>query len=219
MKFRHLYLFIILFATTPVGFSLDLVKFRRHEIGFNSTLLVKQFVNLGANNIPFSPYQVTYKYLTKKNFNLRLGAGLSSSKVTTTTTTTTGQNPPDPRVTKNYTMNYRLGFEFQNMLTPRWKCYYGADVTYDYQDVNTSSSSFNLRDKSNGFGAGPVLGIQYYFSDRISVFTELGFLYKNISSKTDITSPQNPSQNQSTKSTELSGNFFVPTTLFVAIKI
>jgi hypothetical protein len=213
MKVRGL-LFAVFFFCATACFSLgeDSV-FRRHELGFNATLLFKQFLNFNSSNIPFSPYQFTYKYLTKKNINFRLGAGVASSKTIET------QLNMDPQTTKNYFMNYRLGLEKQSVINKHWKCYYGLDVTYDYMDSKSDFGSTGIRDRSNGFGFGPMLGLQFYINRRISLYTEMTMLYKDISSRTEINNRFNSQQNQDVSSNEVSMNIFLPTTLFLAIKL
>ncbi len=212
MKFRIFVLAILFLSIINRIYSQEEPSFKRHEVGFNATLFVKQILNFSSNSIPFSPYQFTYKYLTKKGVNFRLGSGVSSSKTTETVPKS------DPKVTKNYSLHHRLGIEKQSVINKHWKCYYGVDLTYDYSDSKSDFGTSSIRDIGSGFGAGPVLGIQYYINDRLSFYTEASMLYTNITTKTDSNNSANPQQNQSKKLHDISANTILPTTLFFAIK-
>jgi len=185
----------------------------KHEFGINTTLLIKQVLSFNANNIPFSPYFLTYKYALNNNTNLRAGAGIIVQKASTT------ENDIDKRYSKSYNMDYRLGIEKQNMLSDRWKVYYGLDFTYTYNEILAESAFNSFNNQVKGFGAGPVAGIQFYLNKRLSLFAEASLYYSDINDRTTNTSNSPFGQNSTTHSNILRGEIKLPTTLYLAFKL
>ncbi len=212
-KYYILVFGIFLFCQNITLNAQDTSKILRHELGFNATNFVKQILNFSSTTIPFSPYTITYKYLGN-NFNVRFGAGVTTSKETEKI-----QNSTNDRTTKNYAMNYRFGIEKQSIITKHWKCYYGIDLMYDYVDNTSNFSSSSIRSRYDGNGAGLVYGLQYYFNKRISLFLETGFNVMKYKSKTMITNSSNPNNNQTETRSGTSGSVFLPSTLFLSIKL
>jgi hypothetical protein len=195
------------------AFSEDEPTTKRHELGVNTTLLIKQVLSFNSNNIPFSPYFVTYKYLFKNNINLRAGAGVMVQKTSTT------ENDINKRYSKSYNMDYRLGIEKQNMLSERWKAYYGLDIIYTYNEIFAESEFATFSNQVKGFGAGPVVGIQFYMTKRLSLFAESTLYYSNLNDRTSNTSTNPFGQNSTSHSNILKGEIKLPTTLYLAFKL
>lgn len=208
-----------LFALLLIGFQQSaccedtLSKPTKHELGFNTTLLIKQVLSFNPSNIPFSPYMVTYKYTLGKQTNLRAGAGITVQKTSST------ENDINKRHSKFYSMDYRLGAEIQKMLTQRWKAYYGIDVVYMYNETFTEFQFNTFSSQTKGYGIGPVAGIQCYLTKRLSLFTETTLYFTNTDERIKNTSSSPFGQNSSSHSNILRGDIKLPTTLYLAFKL
>ncbi len=191
----------------------------KHELAVNATFFIKQFLNFSEDNsIEISPYAISYKRINSKLKVFRFGLGLTllNSKFQ-------DDALPSDRVTKNISLNTRVGFEKQFQLTKTWSTYIGVDLTGSY---GVSSTSFN-----NGFeevttertswniGCGPVLGIQVHFNDRISLFTETAFYYAYQETNDKSTFSVSTFQNDTDKLTEQRIRFVLPTSLFFAVRL
>jgi hypothetical protein len=188
-------------------------KTYRHELGLNTTLLIKQVFSFNSNNIPFSPYLVTYRYTLNKKARLRAGAGILAQKTTFT------QEDIDKRFSKSYNLDFRFGIEKQAALTDRWKAYYGVDITYTYNETLSESSFGSFNNQVKGFGAGPIAGIQFYLNKRISLFAEASLYYSDLNDRTVNISTSPFGQNSRTHSNILKGEIMIPTTLYLAFNL
>lgn len=178
-----------------------------HEVGINSTLLLKQIFNLSNNTFTTLPYDATYK-LIFGNMAVRVGAGITmnnSAAQTTTSSTSQNQSPqgPDPQVpTTNNSTNffYRVGWEYRFALDSKWMAYGGLDFAGQYgtsysqssQVFNNLPASYNYTKTTdeltlNAYGGGPVAGIQFFIAKRISIATEIPvyFMYTKQEEITD----------------------------------
>lgn len=225
-----------------------------HEIGFNATNLMKQVLNFSNLTFNVLPYDLTYK-LIRKNHAYRFGMGITmdnSSQDQETVITSSGvQKQPDPApdqniptVSNSYNVFYRAGIEKRYNLSNKFLFAAGFDLIGQIGKTESSSSILNnnlpnnynfskTSDKTNTFvwGAGPVLSIQYAFSRRISIFTELP-VYYSFSTVKDETYNYTKSLNQfqnnnnfvTTESTKTSEekrsrvNINLPVTIYLAFK-
>ncbi|MGZ3864943.1 MAG: hypothetical protein ACXVC6_02930 [Bacteroidia bacterium] len=221
-----------------------------NEIGLNITSLIKQVLNLSNTNFTPLPYTVTYKFINRQNkwaFRAGMGVFMNNTSVTTTSTTTSQNNPgnpPDesgPITNKFWSTSYRAGFEYRYSVNRRIMAYAGIDLvaqnakstSTDIQEFNNLPNTYQFSKtteviKTNGFGIGPVAGIQCYIARRLSVFTEVPayFVY---TSKNDVTtSYQNvlqfggsyqsttDTQTQLTKTSSLA--ITLPVTIYLCLK-
>jgi hypothetical protein len=214
MLFNRSIFFLLLCIFPIMVFSQDSTsRKKKHEIGMNTTLLIKQVLGLNSTNIPFSPYLLTYRYAINSNTNFRAGAGLIVQKTAST------ENDINKRYSKSYAMDYRIGIEKQNRLTERWKAYYGIDLIYTYSEILSETSFGSFNNQVKGYGAGPVVGIQFYLNKRMSLFAEASLYYSNVDERTKNTSTSPFGQNSTSHSNILRGEFKLPTTLYLAFKL
>lgn len=235
------------------------LKMIDHELGANVTTLLKQVLSFSNNNFPTLPYDITYKIVCKKLAG-RLGAGISMNNTeasTTSTTTVTNPNPnqppsqqnPDqtvPTINKSSGVFYRIGMECIHKFDSRLS----ASIGLDFIGQRTKSSSqnsfvFNNLPSSYQFnkttdnsttvtyGWGPVAGLQFFISKRLSIYTEMP-VYMQYSTEEHTTNTYsnngqtmwpstsieytstNTNRNQTIKSSKVS--VILPVTLYMAVK-
>ena len=223
-----------------------------HEIGINATLLLKQVFNLSNNTFPTLPYDITYKLISNNNkWAIRAGVGVSlnNSTVSSTTTTASLNQPPSgpdqavPTETNSTNLFYRVGWERRFINYGKILPYAGFDIAGQFGTSKSQSSNvsdnlpFNYSytktsDKTvnNTIGGGPVAGIQFFITKKISLFTEIPIYFFYTQQKESTNSFQNQLDNNNsgtyttsendqtikTTSTKLSVN--LPVTLYLAIK-
>lgn len=194
----------------------------KNQIGVNATTFIKQFLSLGNNVFASnSPYVVTYKHINN-NKGLRAGAGVVFSEFK--------QNPNNgSTLTSNKTMNIdlRLGYEWQHSLGKRWGYYFGVDGLYSYDLSRTITSSVSgfppqtteiVTDvESFGMGAGPVLGVEFKLSKRISFNAETTAYYTYTERRRRQTNPNFPNFNTNEFSATNNLNIIIPTSLFFVL--
>lgn len=182
-----------------------------HEIGVNTTLLLKQVFNLSNNTFSTLPYNLTYKLIHKK-WAIRLGTGISliNSKVKTSTTSTGTNAPPPgpdaeiPTENKSTDFFYRLGWEYQFDLGKGIIAYSGLDFAGQYGESYSQNSLLfnNLPNsysfikttndlKTNVYGGGIVAGIQIYLTKHLSLFTEIPVYFQWTEQKEETVSYRN----------------------------
>lgn len=174
-----------------------------HEIGINTTFLVKQMFSLSSSSFTTLPYDLTYK-LIRRNQAIRAGVGVSLNNSTVSTSTsgssaTPGPDPIVPTYSKSMNLYYRVGWERRFALQSKVMAYLGLDIIG--QSGNSSSQSsvvFNnlpnyysyskttFDSKTMGYGGGPVAGIQLFLTKKLSIFTEAP-IYFQYTTKTEKT--------------------------------
>lgn len=176
MKLKLIVISFLLLSQAAFAQTDDDLK-PEHQIGVNATLFIKQFLSFNDNVFNSSPYSLTYKYIDQnEGWRIGLGGSNTSSKSNpnngTNITTNNGLN-----------INVRLGYEWQKKLDKRWLMYYGLDGIYSYSKFRSTSSiqSGGFPPKTEevisstegfGFGGGPVLGMEFKISKRISLNAE-----------------------------------------------
>lgn len=203
MPFKKLRLFLLLLCGfSSAAFAQDSTRVHHHqpdtaemkrhphELGVNTTLLLKQVFNLSNNTLPMLPYDITYKYIMKKSA-LRFGIGLtvdfsSSSTTNSVSNTQPSPDPISPTYNRSAATFMRAGWEWRTRLARRFLFYYGADLAGQYgmteaQTItvfnnlpnNYSYSKTNLSSSTAKIGGGPVAGLQWFAARRISIATEV----------------------------------------------
>lgn len=222
-----------------------------HEIGINTTMLLKQIFNLSNNTFPTLPYDLTYKLISENNkWAIRGGVGITlnnSSVSSTITSTNQNQTPggPDaivPTTNNSTNLFYRMGWEQRFVIDGRFLPYAGFDIAGQFGNSKSQSSnvSNNLpfsysytktRDNilTMMYGGGPVAGIQFFLTKKVSLFTEIPiyFFYSyqkevtnNYQNQFDFNSgtyiSSENGQTQKITGTKLSVT--LPVTLYMALK-
>jgi hypothetical protein len=235
-------LFLTLFLPVSLLAQDKIAADKKHEIGINATLLIKQLIALSNINPPTLPYAVTYKYITGKNA-LRFGVGASvvSDKSKSRAFTAPFKNYPSVPTYFNKTVaDIRMGYEIQFPVEKRFVGYIGADLVamYDreksfsvtisdnlpsYYTYNTSS----LNNTTFRVGGGPVAGFQFFVSSRLSFFTEMPLYFTwgktdvNTNSITDSYFGQSVNTSQISDSNSISSTrltITLPVTLYLAMR-
>ena len=211
---------ILFFLITFISISLlaqdDSNKSLTHEIGINATSFIKNFFSLNSSDVDEGDYMLTYK---KHNANraFRLGLGGRFSQVNEDI------DGGGKLTTKDNFIALRVGYEWKNSISQKWNIYYGLDAIADFTQSNSSTNAFlntgqiekvELISEDYAFGGGPILGIQFFISDQISLTTEgsLYFRYNNLTEKEKF---QVQSQfNKEDTSSKSKFDFGLPTALF-----
>lgn len=228
MKQLLLTVTIALLATTlqaqksKRGFEIDSTWRNKthYELGLNVSEFIKTFIvpnnnnNLGANA---TTYLLSFKSIFKCGAAVRFGLGGRISDKDTQSDSFTGTLN-----VKNNQVNTRLGFEWQFNLGRRWNTYAGADIIYSNgkqssETFSTPPNKFITSSTVRAFGGGPVVGIQFRISKRISLLTEAALYAQKITSTDKQIDTSFPANNTQTKTVEKNISFIVPQSLFLII--
>lgn len=223
MKLKLSLIAFLLFSTAAGAQTENEAK-PAHQIGVNATFFVKQFLSFNDLIVPNNPYNLTYKYIEDKQ-GWRVGLG--GNNATQKSNPNNGQSISN---SKSLSIATRLGYEWQKPLDNRWLAYYGADVTYSYTKNRTTSriptggfpqttEEILVSNESFAVGGGPVLGIEFKLSKRISfnAETSLYFAYSEFR-RNDINAFFIGSK-QTDFSARTSTAITLPTSLFFIISI
>lgn len=120
----------------------------KHEIGIDITNTLS-FLKKNSQS-----YLLNYRYHFSKKSALRAGLNLDISN-----DDASGIYP-----------SVKLGYQ-RNQYLEKWNFYYGADLTYSYYK-STAIAVVTQR-----YGIGPLIGVQYHLSKRISLSTEASINY------------------------------------------
>jgi hypothetical protein len=188
-----------------------------HEIGINSTFFIANFISF-SGNIPnlVSPYALHYKMWVGRH-GLRVGLGANFREQHDDATDNSGG------FTSTTTqVDARIGYEFQLPLARRWNMYFGADLVYQYalssQKNNTGFATVETSTTGNTLGGGPVLGIQFFINERISLGTETTCYFESQSIVDATRSDFQPTFDSEQSSSDKSFSFIPPTSIFVNIR-
>ncbi len=191
----------------------------RVELGFNASPLFQKLVS------PQSQFNSLNETLLLANFKVGEKAFLRSGFNVNFTKT----DFPDDNFTQSSNssnIGARLGMEWRTNVSRTFQVHYGFDVLYRYQQFEFISQSFdgfgNLvpfvsTNESNTVGFGPVLGITWWMSDRIGIFTETGFYIQQVNEKNGSTFDGTEEIFNETSSWR--GSSFLPTAIYLKIKL
>ena len=188
-----------------------------HELGINSTFFIANFISF-SGNIPnlVSPYALTYKmWVGKHGFRSGIGANYRERS-------DDGNNGSSTFTSTTTQADVRLGYEYQLPLARRWNMYFGADLVYQYslskQKNSTTFESVTTTTEGNTLGGGPVVGIQFFINERISLGTETTCYFQNADVVQSTHSTLQPEFDSSSYSNTKSFSFIPPTSIFVNIR-
>ncbi|MDZ4824402.1 MAG: hypothetical protein SH856_13165 [Flavobacteriales bacterium] len=146
------------------------------ELGLNTTRLITMF-NL-ADGAQVSPYLINAEYNLGK-FGLRLGAGHSSLNSNEEPGPVNGQTE---FLSDSVNSDMRIGIVLHNRLSPKWSFKFGVDAIFSTARItNQTATKDGLGETHTTFseflrkesGASPFAWLQYHFSNRVSIATEL----------------------------------------------
>lgn len=128
-------------------------KIRKHELGID---IANVLTFLKRNN---QSYLINYRYRINENIRIRAGVNLDIG-----TGNSEGIYP-----------DVRFGFQ-KDKKEGHWILYMGSDVSYSFFKSNALSGNVSR------YGLSPLVGVQYFFNNKISISTEAtlnGYLYHN----------------------------------------
>lgn len=117
--------------------------FRKHEFGIDITNTLS-FLKKNTQS-----YLLNYRYSISRNVAFRAAANFDVSN----------------NVAEGYYPDFKVGIQ-KSFIDEKWKPYCGIDVSYSYFKSNATSIV------TQRAGISPVIGVQYFFTKRISASTE-----------------------------------------------
>lgn len=171
----------ILFVAIGVSlFAQDENEFKLgHELGLSTSFFQNNILNNTQNA---NPYSVSYKLITHQ-LGIRIGAGgtFVQNKIQE-------DGFADNQREVNYTTDVRIGAEWRKSIKGKWLIYAGLDVIgTQIVDKTIIDSGFDkVTDISStlGYGGGPVVGLQFYINEHLSVATEGVAYFRNLETTT-----------------------------------
>lgn len=163
---------IICVVFTQSAFAQEDAKTLQHEVGINTLLLQNLIVNQGETQ----PFTFSYK-LILDNKAIRFGVGGTFDRVLRRE-----DGFADSETNITYNTDLRIGFEWRKTLgdNNNWLTYFGVDAVglqaMDKTIIDSGFDKVSEYERALGFGAGPVVGLQYYINDHLSISTE-GAIY------------------------------------------
>lgn len=159
------------------------------ELGVNISAAVKTFVQNRTDSLNFDPYSINFKAVGSGGLGLRLGAGYTFRGVKDVTLI-------QARATSLQRLDLRAGVEKQVKIDDRWKMYCGIDFLYGKEtgsdEFSEGGNIYGVEFDENKIGAGPIFGIQYRLTKRVSFQTEAALYAVNIRSKKTYVNSANP---------------------------
>ncbi len=204
---------ILLFLFTQSGIAQDSVitSDNHHEVGVDISPFLQRFVsgNIAGN---YSPFFVMYRYHFN-NWNIRTGIGGTLRKQEDVL------NDTSIYTSENSSFIYRLGVERKIDFYRRWQFYYGLDLyTYSetriYERIEGSTFSDNDRNKENGYGVAPLMGLRFKINDRISFTTESSLVLYYFKARNERTYSLSPQTDRITSTEGWRTSFSPPTSIF-----
>lgn len=192
-----------------------------HELGINGTFFLANFLTF-SGNIPATvePYALQYKVLFGGRNGIRFGIGANYRS-----------QHDDPEFGtevefNTLATNTRLGYEHRLRFGKRWATFFGFDLVHNYsrtknKTIDAGFQTVTITNTSHGGGGGPVVGIQFYVSPRISFGTETSvhFLTTADRESTNIISDFAPPSSSNDKTDRTSFNFNLPTSIYINITL
>lgn len=175
----------------------------KNEIAIDASPVLGAFVrNISQPGIVYRRHFSNSALRTKFNFNIDRQISNNSS-FDNSYFSYNAYGPQSP-VTNSYSFDYSIGIQNSNMISEKWKFYYGLDLIsgYNLTEINRSSSYERLnytdqtlveekssqKDKNTTIygGASPILGFTFQVKERLSISLEstlaLAFYSTNVES-------------------------------------
>jgi len=147
----------------------------KHELGINTSFVIERILNFNDEELAVSPYLLTYN-IGLNDWKIRFGIGGERK-----TAETREEGFADSTSDDQSSIEVRLGYGYQKKFGQKWTATFGADLTgFWSNEKKIQDSGFDkIIDEriQKGFGIGPVLGFQYDFGERLSLYAEGTFYY------------------------------------------
>jgi hypothetical protein len=205
---------------------------KRSMMSINATGFFSNYVNLGTTTSN-TPYLIDYRYAINKKLQIRSGLNFSSSSMNNDM----GNGRRDKSNSQN--IDFRLGILSNNEISKKWSWYYGLDLIFsEFMTTSINQTAIFASGKqgtavvenlfyNQQFGGGPIFGLKWDVSSRISIWTESRLYYtytESINTTTwsdfSIDIPENDRRFDERKTDNYlsSTRFFLPLDVFVGIK-
>lgn len=187
----------------------------RFQLGLNAPLLLGRVISSDPEQQGQpNPYLLTGKFLVGK-IGLRAGIGGYLDK----SVQREGMFA-DSETIENMGIDARFGLEYQHPFSARWTGTFGADwILFSSKDRLVVDSGFDVvttGTQTSGWGLGPVIGLQFNITKRLSLLTEGAFYYTQSEGQTSRlfqNFPEFDDELGSVESTSLRYN--LPVTFFI----
>lgn len=205
---------------------------KRSMISINATGFFSNYVNFGTT-VSNTPYLIDYRFAINNNLQIRSGLNFSASN------TNNDMGNGIRQKSDGQNIDFRLGLLSNQKISTKWSWYYGADFVYsDFSITSLNQTPIFVSGKpgtaqvetifsDQKFGGGPVIGIKWDVSSRISIWAEsrLFFTYGESVNKTSwsdfsLEIPENDPrfEEKTSANYQTSTIFFPPLDVFVGIK-
>ncbi|MCB9170701.1 MAG: hypothetical protein H6594_10175 [Flavobacteriales bacterium] len=157
---------------------------RRNELSIDVNGFVRQFIPYNWNAQGYTNYHRPGYLLTYKRSigcsALRFGVG----GLYNLRSDTGGYNSNTNNTDHYWRVYLRAGWERRWLLGPRWSCFTGIDGQFgtgrgDSHNITTQAGQPNVHSTFRSYGGGPVLGIRFQLTRRISLYTEASLYWSN----------------------------------------
>jgi hypothetical protein len=222
MIHRTFLLLLLLVVTAPAFSQTDSLQHRTssHYLGVQANQLARQLLNFGNASVIDNPYLIVYSVNSRQTgYGLNVGSGYTYNQ-------SKDGDSFNSRETDINNFFLRAGFEKKSSLGKNWITSWGFDLVVESQKNDTKNtvdfgggnkSTSETVTKSNAFGVGPRLTLNYKIGDRIMIGTETTYYMKfGKSSTEDIPSSGSKNTNDQ-KFTKI--QLALPAVLLVIIKI
>jgi len=155
-------------------------KVYKNEFGIDATGFIKQFLNFNSSTFQdyYSPtYYLTYRrYLKCGNIRFAIGGSFADYDLTPAFIGDSNKYHYN-----SYSLDTRIGWEFQTVLSKHWQVFYGLDfrqsIGYTKNDAPYWNGGYanGYMTKSQIYGIAPLLGFRFLLNKRLSISTETSF--------------------------------------------
>lgn len=164
-----------------------------HFIGVQANQLLRQILNFSnANAATNNPYLLTYSLNSRKSgHGFSLGVGYFMSEVT-------DGDFFNKRETSIKNFSLRLGWEKKSFFgkNQKWVATYGLDFIRNANRNETTNSTENdfggshitTKSSAKGNGFGPRLSLNYRFTDRLMIGTEVNYYFLKTKTELEVSS-------------------------------
>jgi len=188
-----------------------------NEWGLNITAFASQFFSFNGNDVDEGAFLFTYKNI-KNGKAFRLGAGLLINHAKTTDE----DNNAAPLTSDVVDVDVRVGLEKQFDIGRKWLFTAGGDFLIGYRNETNSSSNstgdVKIKATELSAGIGPVLGIHFRITPRVSIGTE-GTIYLQYFSSKSSTDFGIGGQDSSEKTVGVNFATVSPLALYFAVRL
>jgi hypothetical protein len=207
--------FVLCFSS---AFAQDSIpKITRQYVGVQVNQLIRQILNFGGSAAVNNPYLLTYAVNSRSTgWGANFGLGYTFNEFKDGDAFT-------QRSTKINEFYFRIGFEEKSRFGKHWIISAGVDAIAELKNNSTTTRQgdpgapeFKTKNKSNGFGLGPRVTLNYELTDKILLGTEVTYYFKSTTNKITNSGGFGPSSD--TEEKFKSFQFNSPTVLFLILK-